>query len=155
MLKQIITKSLMGLLFMGLIACNNSKNGEKELSTDLVKNPNTAKGKIDKDKLPKIEFKETEHDFGEIFQGEKVSYSFRFENTGKGDLIITDVAASCGCTVPEYPQEPIKPGEEGAILVTFNSGNREGFQKKTVTVIGNTQPNYVHLKIKAKVKVKY
>lgn len=155
MLKQIITKSLMGVLFIGLIACNNSKNKEKELSTDLVKNPNTASGKIDKDKLPEISFKETEHDFGEIFQGEKVSYSFRFKNTGKSDLIISDVGASCGCTVPEYPQEPIKPGEEGSILVTFNSGNREGFQKKTVTVVSNTQPNYVHLKIKAKVKVKY
>jgi hypothetical protein len=145
----------MGILFIGLIACNNSKNQEKELSTDLVKNPNTATGKIDKDKLPKIEFKEKEHDFGEIFQGEKVSYSFRFKNTGKSDLIISDVSASCGCTVPEYPQEPIKPGEEGSILVTFSSGNREGFQRKTVTVVSNTQPNYVHLKIKAKVKVKY
>src|SRR5687768_16817628 len=57
------------------------------------------------------------HDFGKITDGEKVEYSFRFKNSGKNPLIITNASASCGCTVPEKPEAPIKPGETGFIKV--------------------------------------
>lgn len=136
------------LLFTLLVGCKSDGN---KVNTDLVNNPNTASGKADKDQLPKFEFKEKEHNFGKIMQGEKVSYSFRFKNAGKSDLIISNAKASCGCTVPEYPKKPLKPGEEGSILVTFNTGNRKGMQNKSVTVTANTQPNHIVLRIKAKV----
>ena len=69
-----------------------------DLSTDLVSN-NGGK--------PKMTFAETKHDFGKIMQGEKVNWTFDFTNTGDGDLVISQASASCGCTVPEWPKEPI------------------------------------------------
>lgn len=144
-------KALFTLMLLIVILGGCKSGGDNNLSTDLVNNPNSATGNIDKDKLPKFEFKEKEHDFGTIMQGEKVSYSFRFKNIGKSDLIISDAKASCGCTIPEYPKKPLKPGEEGKILVTFNTASRKGMQNKVVTITANTQPNNIHLRIKAKV----
>lgn len=119
------------------------------LSGDLVNNPNTASGKLSSGNMPVIQFAENTHDFGRISQGEKVSYSFRFKNTGKSDLIISDVRASCGCTVGQFPKEPIKPGQENFIQVTFNTQGKIGAQHKTITVVSNSQPNTRELIIKA------
>ena len=79
--------------------------------------------------------------FGEIIQGEKVDLEFRIKNTGEGDLIITDAVPSCGCTVPKYPEEVIKPGNEENISVTFDSTNKTGKQKKTITLTTNATPS--------------
>jgi hypothetical protein len=103
------------------------------------------------DQLPKIEFKETIHDFGTVIEGEKVMYTFVFKNSGKTDLLISGVSASCGCTATKFTKEAIPPGEEGTITVTFDSRKRRGFQNKSVTVSANTQPNKTVLRIKAKV----
>jgi len=78
--------------------------------------------------------------FGEIIQGEKVDLEFRIKNTGEGDLIITDAVPSCGCTVPKYPEEVIKPGNKESIRITFNS-NKIGKQKKSIKLITNATPN--------------
>ena len=64
-----------------------------------------------------IEFKETTFEFGEIEQGEKVSYAYKFTNTGSEPLVIKNAKGSCGCTVPKWPKEPIAPGESGELLV--------------------------------------
>lgn len=90
---------------------------------------------------------ETEHDFGKVIEGEKVSHSFNFTNNGEADLIISKASASCGCTVPEYTKEPIAPGETGHIDVVFNSEGRPGNFSKQVTVVTNTIPNVHHLNI--------
>jgi len=94
-----------------------------------------------------IKFKELTYDFGKIKQGDKVTYDFKFTNTGKSPLIIKDAIASCGCTKPEWPTTPIKPGESGAIKVTFNSASKMGLQDKQITITANTNPaqNLVHL----------
>lgn len=102
---------------------------EDKLSTKIVENPT------------QITFEKDLHDFGEIIQGEKVSTEFKFTNTGKNDLLISDAYGSCGCTVPEWPKEPIAPGQSGVIKVQFNSANRSGLFNKTVTVVANTQPS--------------
>ncbi len=140
------------VMIMAASCANSGSNGEK-LPADMVKNPKTASGKNENKGMPAITFEENEHDFGKVIQGEKVSYHFKFENTGKSDLIITDVSSSCGCTVPKFTREPVKPGQEGNILVTFDSGNRKGYQNKTVTVVSNTNPNTKVLRIKAQVIV--
>ena len=114
-------------------------------------NPNTASGEGDSTNLPVLRFEETEHDFSRIIEGETVSFGFKFRNTGKTDLVIADVSTSCGCTVPSYPKTPIRPGEEGAIRVSFNSKGRRGFQAKNIVVVANTQPNTTLLRIKAQV----
>lgn len=150
MRKGFLTFGIVSLIVLG--SCKNKKSDESYLSPDLVNNPNTALTEgIDTADLPKFEFIETEHDFGKILQGEVVSYSFRFVNKGKTDLIISNANASCGCTVPEYPKKPIKPNEEASVTVTFNAANRIGMQKKYITITANTQPNFVRLLIKAQV----
>lgn len=135
------------LLLGFLISCNNSDDG---LSTDVISNPNTASGDI-KTSIPVIEFDKDLHDFGKLIQGEKATYNFKFENTGKADLVISQVSSSCGCTVPRFPKKAIKPGESDVIKVTFDSSNRKGIQNKIVTVTTNCQPNSTILRVKAKV----
>ena len=83
--------------------------------------------------------------------GETVSYPFKFKNTGKSDLIIADVSTSCGCTVTSYNKEPIHPGKEGVIRVSFNSAGKHGYQNKSIVIVANTQPNTFVLRIKAEV----
>ncbi len=139
-----------GLIFFTLSACNNQDNGQ--LSTDVVTNPNTASGEK-KDTLPIITFEKDVHDFGRVIQGEKVSCNFKFKNTGKSDLIISQVSSSCGCTVTKFPKKPIKPGAEGKITVTFDSEGRKGIQNKAVTVVTNCQPPAVIVRIKASIVV--
>jgi hypothetical protein len=93
-------------------------------------------------------FKEEEFNFGTIMQGAQVKHDFEFTNTGKEPLIISNAAGSCGCTVPEWPKEPIAPGAKAVIKVTFNSAGKQGVQDKTVTLQSNAKQNpYVlHLK---------
>ena len=141
--------------FFALSACTSKKNSDvpdNAINTDVVNNPATAsKSTNPKDNVPKYEFEKEEHDFGTITQGESVSYAFRFKNVGNGDLVIRSANGSCGCTVPEFPKDPVKPGESAIINVTFNSEGKEGLQNKTVTLIANTIPNTYILSIKANV----
>jgi len=96
-----------------------------------------------------IEFKEELFDFGEVKQGEKVLYAFKFKNIGNADLVITDVIPSCGCTVPAYNKEPIAPGDSGKIKVMFNTRGRHGKQFKTVKVSSNAENSNITLSFKA------
>jgi hypothetical protein len=98
-----------------------------------------------------ITFEKKVHEFNQIFQGEKVAYSFKFSNTGKVPLIIYGVRSGCGCTVGDYPKEPLKPGEQGSIKVVFNSSGRRGFQSESVSVLNNSQESPVTLRITAQV----
>src|SRR5215217_47976 len=84
------------------------------------------------------------YNFGKIKKGEVVSYAFKFKNTGAVPLIIKDAMATCGCTVPEPPKEPILPGKESEIKVVFNSaGKPVGATDKVVTVTSNALNNTV------------
>jgi hypothetical protein len=98
-----------------------------------------------------MEFEEYEYDFGRIQEGEKVTYMFKFTNTGKSNLVIATAVGSCGCTVPKFPKEPIKPGDSEFIKVEFDSKGRVGPNEKQVTISANTIPNITELKIKAEV----
>lgn len=88
-----------------------------------------------------IEWKTEDYDFGKIPEGEKVVHKFSFKNTGKEPLELTRVKPSCGCTASNYTKEPIAPGKEGFVEVTFDSSNKTGMQTKTVTVTGNFDGN--------------
>ena len=90
---------------------------------------------------PEITFKETNHDFGNIeFKGNG-SYEFVFVNTGNEPLILTQPKSSCGCTVPEWPRQPILPGESNVIKVTYKNTDRPGNFNKYVTVFSNALVN--------------
>jgi Protein of unknown function (DUF1573) len=103
------------------------------------------------DKMPKMDFGKdsTAYDFGELKEGQIVEHQFKFTNTGEFPLIINDVRASCGCTIPEWPKEPIKPGTSDKILVRFNTKGKAGPQSKTVTITANTNPSYTTIQFSA------
>lgn len=117
------------------------QSGEKPLDAQLLEVPGA------------FHFDTTQYDFGEIIQGQKVRHVFRFKNVGKGDLVISDAKTSCGCTVSEYPKEPVPPGREGEIVVEFNSEGKQGQVSKTVTLYANTVPNETELKIKGYIRL--
>ena len=121
---------------MLLTACNQGTGSAK--ATDSAATAAAA---------PVMKFDNDSHDFGKIQQGDKVNYKFNFTNTGKTPLIISSAVASCGCTTPDWPKGPIKPGEGGLINVTFNSMGKKGLQDKMITITANTNPpqNVVHL----------
>lgn len=86
---------------------------------------------------PVITFEEEQFEFGDIHQGDKVEHIFAFENTGSEPLIITNVQTTCGCTVPNWPRDPIAPGQNGEIKVVFNSTGKMGRVHKVITVVSN------------------
>jgi hypothetical protein len=79
-------------------------------------------------------------DLGKQKEGKEIEVTFRFRNTGNKNLIIENVHAPCGCTVPEKPEKPFAPGEEGLIKAKFN-GSGHGQIRKDIAVTANTSPN--------------
>ena len=98
-----------------------------------------------------VEFGEMEFDFGEAEAGEIVKHTFVVKNTGDELLVITNAKGSCGCTVPHYSKEPIRPGETGVFHVEFNTKNKKGKQAKRITITANTDPAQTFLTIKGTV----
>jgi len=145
---KLLLLPLLGLFVLG--ACHQQKGKQgTENKTPAIEKPAT----LSSQKLPVLQFDETVHDFGKMVQGEIVKYSFHFKNVGEAPLRINRVATSCGCTVGKYPHQPVKPGEESDIEVTFNSSHKMGYQNKSIMILSNTDPNRVVLRIKAMVIV--
>ncbi|MBL4654055.1 MAG: DUF1573 domain-containing protein [Flavobacteriales bacterium] len=134
MKRIVLSVAVVGMLFA---SCGEE---QKELSTDIVANDATAEEGVTNTAMPKMKFEKDLFDFGKISQGEKVSFSYTFKNTGDADLVITSAQGSCGCTVPTWPKEPIKAGETGTIDVVFDSNGKSGKQHKKVTIVANTTP---------------
>lgn len=131
-----------------------SASCKNENASDKINPENVAKAEQESaasGELPIIKFNETEHDFGTIKDGDKPETVFKITNEGKADLIIINAQGSCGCTVPEWPKEPIKPGETVDMKVTFDSTNKPGQQQKTVTLTTNTKEGSEKVTIKANV----
>ncbi|QEM11842.1 DUF1573 domain-containing protein [Mucilaginibacter rubeus] len=136
-------------LFLSLVAAGmllsacNSSNGSTADNASATNADSTATAA----NAPVAKFEKESHDFGKIKEGDKVSYDFKFTNTGKSPLIITNARATCGCTTPTWPKAPVKPGESAIIGVTFNSAGKSGLQDKQITITANTQPaeTMVHL----------
>ena len=142
--------AFLSLLLTILLSCGEEN---KTLSTDLINNPASGAEGVAVEAMPRIVFEEESFDFGNISQGEKVEHIFSFINDGNADLIISSAVGSCGCTVPSYPKEPIRPGEEGDIRVIFDSNGKEGAQHKRVTISANTNPSNTVIAIMANVLV--
>ena len=130
-----------------LFAWADEKSPERsiqEIRTDsnagIIRNPISADGVQDTVNVAKIEFAETLYDFGTVDEGETVNKTFKFTNTGQVPLLISDARSTCGCTVADYPKEPVAPGESGSIEVNFNTIKKRNRQKKVVTLTANTYP---------------
>ncbi|MBS1584192.1 MAG: DUF1573 domain-containing protein [Bacteroidetes bacterium] len=101
---------------------------------------------------PKFKFKEETHDFGELKEGPEAKYAFEFTNAGKEPLIIQNATGSCGCTVPDWPKQPILPGKKGVINVTYHTQGRVGPFMKDVYIQSNAGTDRYTIHIKGTVK---
>lgn len=140
------------ILSIVILGCGNKKNDA--IGIEAINNPLTADG-IDAskaEKLPVFTFEKVIHDFGYVTKGERLSYSFKFKNSGKSNLIISYVESSCGCTTSSPPKAPIKPGESGEIKVTFDSKTKTGPTSSQVLITANTYPVKTLLTVNADVK---
>ena len=148
--------SILGIVII-ISACNTGEGSrndkDSEVSTEIIQNPITAEGEADTSALPRFGFDHKDYDFGVIIQGEKLKHVYTYTNTGGSDLVISNVRTSCGCTVPNWNKKPLPPGESEQIEVIFDSEGKRGTQRKTVTLVANTQPNTVTLSFTAKVVV--
>jgi hypothetical protein len=143
---------ILALGLLTLFSCNNGASKGAGIDTDAISNSESADGKTDID-ISEMTFEEDVFDFGKIIQGEKVSHAFNFKNTGKKSLIISNASGSCGCTVPDWPREPVQPGQSGKINVVFSSEGKSGLQEKTVTIVTNSEPATKVIRIKADIIV--
>jgi hypothetical protein len=136
------------LAFLFLVSCNSNSSkkdnsgstteNSAEISNEQINNPATASNPTaTPSEFAIMSFKNTDHNFGDILENQKVETTYEFTNTGKVDLLINDCRASCGCTVPNWPKTPIKPGASGVIKVVFDSAGKSGENNKIVTVKKN------------------
>lgn len=148
MKKNVLALLLFVFVSVIFISCGSKKDSSVKLSRPF---PDADSNGVsnNRNNLPVISFKEDFHDFGKINSGEKITYAFKFKNTGKSVLIISNVSTSCGCTVSAYPKQPIKPGEESSIDVSFDSSGKHGLQTKSITVYSNTLPTLTILRIQS------
>ena len=98
-----------------------------------------------------ISFDKSDHNFGDVNQGEKVEQIFEFKNSGSAPLVLQNVLTTCGCTVPEWPKEPVAPGIVGDIKVIFDSTAKIGRQNKVITNRSNSKQGDYRLRISAMV----
>lgn len=168
--KSIIALSIVAGMAMscGNSTDNNQQTGSGEQNPPSTQAPATSGGVISPDAISspetasdptpavdaRIKFEKELHEFGDLPQGEKVEYTFKFKNEGTADLVVTNAKAGCGCTVPDWTKTPVKPGQGGVIKVVFDTEGREGFNDKTVTVETNGNPSSVVLRFTAQVKPK-
>ena len=150
---------------ISLVACNettptdavNINTGEQSSVVETTHpesgSQNTTNSTTPKGEITSIEFIETKYDFGNVFYPSDNEHTFKFKNTGTVPLIIESATASCGCTVPNKPEEPILPGEIGELDVIFRPKEGQIGQpvNKTITVIANTDPAESYLEISANV----
>jgi hypothetical protein len=128
-------KTITPVLFAALLAATACKsNGEKSVAPRV---DDITAGAANRP-VTTIQWLDSTKNIGRISEGEKVEITFRFKNTGTNPLVVNNVVPSCGCTVPEKPEEPIAPGAEGMIKAAFNSQGRTGTNHKTLTVYTNT-----------------
>lgn len=134
---------LPALVFL-LVSCDVRKKDS------LAEKPGSPKVEAIKDPTT-VQIIDSIYNFGKVAEGDIVEFNYRFKNTGNMPLVVTNVSASCGCTVPEKPEEPILPGQIGFIKVKFNSANRPGEARKSVTVTSNANPPFPTLLLRGEV----
>lgn len=150
MLKQLKVGILAVALVGFLASCQNANQGVREAARENVTNAvqpatSTAQNPAATPAAPAgpttvMAFNETTFDFGTVNEGEKVAHTYVFKNTGNEPLILSDAKGSCGCTVPDWPREPIAPGAEAEVTVEFNSKGKKGKRNQKVTITANTNP---------------
>lgn len=132
-----------------LAACNQPVQKKETNTEETAVDGNSSS---DTGQLGTIEFEETAYDFGTVKEGAIVDHVFKFKNSGDAPVILSQVSASCGCTTPDYTKEPVLPGKEGEIKVSFNSQGQVGQQQKIVTISSNASNKVTTVQIKGTVE---
>jgi Protein of unknown function (DUF1573) len=122
-----------------VLACN-----ETDKAADHVDKAGVLTSSADTSSLTTIQWIDSVKNLGRINEGQKLEISFRFKNSGTKPLIIESVRPGCGCTVADYPKEPIAPGAEAEITGSFDSQGRENLQRKEIAVTANTKGSAYH-----------
>lgn len=133
-------KAIVAIAFVltaGVFVSCKETNAASKVKQENVVNAQKRDNDISKG-APVVAFDRLEHDFGTVNEGDVVETSFVVTNTGKSDLVITKATATCGCTVPVWPKEPVAPGESAEIKVSFNTNGKPNRQSKAVTLFTNT-----------------
>ncbi|QQS50005.1 MAG: DUF1573 domain-containing protein [Bacteroidota bacterium] len=137
-MKKILTFCLLALASFS-ISCSQTSQAEPNVDID-------AQG-------PVIKFKDLNHDFGTIEQDGNGTYEFEFKNEGNEPLLLENVRSSCGCTIPQWPKEPIAPGQSSNIVVKYDT-RRVGSFSKSITVSSNGSEIPITLSIRGTVEAK-
>ncbi len=145
--------SLTILLSTTVITSCSKGNAKSKINKENVANATERDNEISKG-APIALFDKENFDFGTVTEGEIVKTTFVVTNKGKSDLVITDAKATCGCTVPVWPKEPISPGATGNIEVSFNTNGKTNKQSKSVTLYTNTEKGTEIVKISGMVTPK-
>ena len=141
-------KSLIAIALFLFVAGANAQETKAQTATPAT----PAQPAVENKNAPDFKFDIETYDFGTIKQGDKVTYDFNFVNTGKEPLIISEAHGSCGCTVPQWPKEPVAKGGKATIHVEFNSTGKMGLQDKTVTISSNAKGGQKVLHLKGNVE---
>lgn len=131
-----------------LMACNNSSNNTNVNNDTTI----TSEEYTHTTGNGKIVFEQDEYDFGTIKEGDVVEHTFNFKNDGTEPVILAQVSATCGCTTPDYTKDPILPGKEGQVKVSFNSAGHPGIQQKFVTITSNAENSVLTVQLKGTVE---
>ena len=143
--RHIFSWGIPGLVALILLSCGG-QNG-----SNLPKSSSGENTKQNPQGEAVMSFSTLNHDFGTIIEGERVVCYFDYSNSGGADLLITNVEASCGCTIPDWSREPLEPGEMGRMKIIFDASGRSGAQRKLITVRSNAANEELRLTIKANV----
>jgi hypothetical protein len=146
-----------------MVSCQNANKDIREEARQNIEgtvtpqNPNQMDPAAQTSPVPtgpttEMVFGQTEFDFGSVKEGEKVSHTYTFKNSGKEPLVISNAQGSCGCTVPQWPRDPIAPGQSGKIVVEFDTRGKAGDRNQKVTLTANTNPPQTFLSLKGKVE---
>jgi len=150
-----ITKFLVLVLITAsfLTSCKDATNITAKIKKENLVNAKSRDSEIKKG-AASISFDKKEYDFGTVNEGDIVETSYLVTNSGKTDLVITNAQASCGCTVPVWPKNLIKPGATGEVKVKFNTSGKPNRQQKTITLTTNTESGREVLTLKGSVTPK-
>ena len=152
-------RKLFGIALMSmLVACgtNTAEQGIDEVQSEgkvsqIIRNPVSADNPLDTINVAKLDFEVSTHEFGEVTEGDIVAFTYKFTNNGKVPLLISNAKSTCGCTVPEWPKDPVAPGASGEIAVKFDTKNKRDRQSKPITITANTYPSQTKIFLKGTV----
>lgn len=132
-------------VFLSYLLVNSclQKSNESRAGGDALDQPENT--------MAVIQFDTLVNELGSISEGEQVVTWFEYQNAGTAPLIIHDIKAGCGCTVPKWNDEPLAPGSSGSIRIVFNSSGKKGSQNIRVTVSSNAKNAKEQLYIRAEV----